>query len=243
MSIATLQRRIAGDLEKAGQGSPYAADADEPDPRYKGYGVRAPAMRDLIKRYRSDFKALSTAETLDLARRLIKSGYGEQKTVALHLLEQIADYFTPARFDELETLVAGLHGWSKIDHCAGGLLRLILERYPAELLKLLGRWNQSRDMWLRRASVVVFTRKVALSGKYTDTALSHCEHLKFDTEDLVRKGVGWTLKDLMRSERERVLRYVISLREQGVSSVITLYALRDIKGKERERVLAHVAPI
>ena len=90
---------------------------------------------------------------------------------------------------------------------------------------------------MRRASVVLFTRKVALSGKYNDVALEHCESLKHDAEDLVQKGVGWSLKDLMRSDKKRILKYVMSLREQGVSSVVTLYALRDIKGEERAKIL------
>ena len=91
---------------------------------------------------------------------------------------------------------------------------------------------------MRRASVVLFTRKVARSGKYNDVALAHCDNLKHDPEDMVRKGVGWSLKDLMRSDKKRVLDYVVSLRQQGVSSVITLYALRDIKGAERGTILA-----
>jgi len=41
----------------------------------------------------------------------------------------------------------------------------------------------------------------------------------------------------MRADKERVLEYVKSLRKRGVSSVITLYAIRDLKGKEREEVL------
>src|SRR5439155_510076 len=56
--------------------------------------------------------------------------------------------------------------------------------------------------------------------------------------DLVRKGVGWALKDLMRGDRERVLEYVKELRRRGVSSTVTLYAIRDLDGRERQEVLA-----
>lgn len=53
----------------------------------------------------------------------------------------------------------------------------------------------------------------------------------------MQKGVGWSLKDLMRSDKERILDYVIDLRARGVSSVITLYAIKDIKGDERAEIL------
>lgn len=233
-----LYKDIVLSLETAGQGTPYAADANEPDPRYLGYGVRAPQMKTLIASYRTQFNALSVAEKVALARRLIESGFGEQQTVALHLLDQVADYFTPARFDVLDSLVRRLHGWSKIDTCTGSLLRFVLAAHPAELLALVEQWNGDEELWLRRASVVLFTRRVARSGSHTETALALCENLKHDPEDMVRKGVGWCLKDLMRADKARVLDYVIGLRRQKVSATITLYALRDISGPERESVLA-----
>jgi 3-methyladenine DNA glycosylase AlkD len=235
--VLALHQRIVRDLVTASQGSRYAADANEPDPRYLGYGVRAVAMKALIAKHKAEIRALGLQDKLDLATTLIRSGYGEQKSVALHVLQQMSSYFTPNRFDLLDEQVRGLHGWSKIDGITGTLLKDVLERHPKELTKLVGRWNADDDLWMRRASVVLFTRKVARSGKYNDVALRHCENLKHDPEDMVRKGVGWSLKDLMRSDKKRVLAYVLSLRQQHVSSVITLYALRDIKGAERAKVL------
>jgi 3-methyladenine DNA glycosylase AlkD len=238
LAHASLHKRIVADLVEAGRGSPYAADANEPDPRYLGYGVRLAGMQSIIAAHTAEIRKLSVADKVALATALIESGYGEQKRVALHVLEQIPEYFTPDRLDSLDTLMRQLHGWSKIDGFTGSLLKDVLERHPKELLRRVRRWNSDPDPWMRRASVVLFTRKVASSGEYTDVALEHCERLKHDTEDLVRKGVGWCLKDIMRADKKRVLDYVVSLRRQGVSSVITLYALRDIKGAERARVLA-----
>lgn len=97
-------------------------------------------------------------------------------------------------------------------------------------------------MWKRRASVVAFVRKIGKSGEFVDEALELCDNLIWDEEDLVRKGVGWALKDNMRGAKMRVLDYVKSLRREGVSSTITLYAIRDLKGKEREEVL-NVKPV
>jgi 3-methyladenine DNA glycosylase AlkD len=168
---------------------------------------------------------------------LIGSGYGEQKTVALYLLDRFVDRFTPDRFDQVDQLFRQLHGWSKIDAYTGSFLKTLLTTYPEQTLQLVSAWNRDVDPWLRRASVVLFTRKTAASGLYTDAALEFCEHLKHDPEDMVRKGVGWCLKDLMKADRQRVIDYVIELRRQKVSSTITLYALRDIKGEERKTIL------
>ncbi|MEM8553698.1 MAG: DNA alkylation repair protein [Pseudomonadota bacterium] len=237
--VHDLHGLIASRLRDLGEGTPYRADANEPDPRYLGYGVRAPEMKRFLSDLKPHIAKLNTEPRIELATRLIASGYGEQKSVALFLLEKTTEYFTPYRFNQLEALVSGLHGWSKIDGVTKLFLPSILGRHEDETLALLDRWNTDTDQWLRRASVVIFTRKVAKSGLYKDVALSHCNRLISDREHLVQTGVGWCLRDLMRWHKDEILPLVIDLRQRGVSSKITLYALRDIKGDERTAVLQH----
>ena len=236
--ITKLYDAIVEDLIQSGVGSRYKADANEPDPRYKSYGVRAAGKKQVIKTHRAAIRKLAFDDKLALAQRLIESEVGEQQSVALHILEPHADYFTPQRFDELDRLVRYLHGWSKIDSYTGSLLRDVWFQHPDAMRELVQSWNQDDDLWLRRASVVLFTRKVAKSGRFTDFALSLGENLLFDNEDLVQKGVGWMLKDLMRADKPRIVAYVKQLRQRNVSSTITLYAVRDLKGAERAAVLA-----
>lgn len=238
--VDSIHNSIVKDLETAGWESRYRADADEPDPRYKSYGVRADGRKKIIRTYRNAIRGLPRQEQLELARMLIESEYGEQQKIALYILEPHADYFSPDKFEQLDGYVRYLHGWSSIDAYTGLLLRDVLFEHPDELLTLVHQWNQDEDMWLRRASVVLFTRKVATSGQFIDAALEFCENLVYDPELLVQKGVGWSLKDLMRSDKKRIIEYVIDLRARGVSSVITLYAIKDIKGSERADILNRV---
>jgi len=89
---------------------------------------------------------------------------------------------------------------------------------------------------------VLFTRKVAKSGQFTDVALEMCNNLIFDSEDIVEdlvlKGIGWALKDLMHTDKQRILDYVQDLRQKGVSSTVTLYAIKNLKGRERKDFLS-----
>jgi len=236
--VNALYTSIVKDLEKAGKQSPYPADANETDPRYKSYGVRATGKKELISTHRKAIRALSQTEQIKLATKLIKSKYGEQQSIGLFILEGFTDYYAPDKFKELDALVRCIHGWSKVDSFTGSLLRDVLFNHPDDFVELVRTWNKDKDMWLRRTSVVLFTRKVAKSGNYTDVALELCDTLIFDKEDLVLKGVGWSLKDLMKADKEGVLNYVQSLRSKGVSSTVTLYAIKDLKGQERQDFLA-----
>lgn len=234
----TLYDNIVADLVALGAASPYPADANESDPRYKSYGVRAAGKKEVIGRYRRAMRSLPLDEKRALAHRLVESGVGEQQSVGLHILEQLVDYFTPERFVELDGLVRCLYGWSKVDAFTGSWLRDVFLRHPDEMMALARQWNVDEALWLRRTSVVLFTRKIAKSGQFNDWGLEMCERLIHDSELLVQKGVGWALKDMMRSDKERLVAYVVKLREIGVSSVITLYAIKDLKGAERTAVLA-----
>ena len=236
--LNTLYKYIVQDLEQLGTQSPYPADANEPDPRYKSYGVRAAGKKEIITKYRKVIKALAQEQQIELATKLMKSEYGEQQSVALFILEGFTDYYSPDKFKELDTLIRCIRGWSKVDSFTGSLLRDVLFNHPNELIELVKVWNKDEDMWLKRTSVVLFTRKVAKSGKFTDVALELCDNLIFDSEDLVLKGVGWSLKDLMKVDKKRILNYVLELRRKEVSSIVTLYAIKDLKGQERSDFLA-----
>ncbi len=64
MPDTSLHRRIVTDLVAAGRGSPYAADANEPDPRYLGYGVRAGTMQSAVSLRRQNVSSVITLYAL-----------------------------------------------------------------------------------------------------------------------------------------------------------------------------------
>ncbi len=236
MKTTAIRSDIVTTLAAAGKDTPYTADANEPDPRYLGYGVRAPQMKILLSQWQPTFRQLDNKARISLAGQLIDSGYGEQKTVALALLNLSLDYFEPDKFSLVDKLMRKQHGWSKIDAYAGSFLKSLLGEYPEDMLALTRLWSRDPELWLRRASVLLFTRNVARSGTYIDHALQLCETLKHDPEDMVRKGVGWCLKDHLGFDKPRLIDYVTLLRQQGVSSTVTLYALRGLNRDERQAI-------
>jgi 3-methyladenine DNA glycosylase AlkD len=172
-----------------------------------------------------------------LATLLYKSGNFEQATIGDTLVELNIPDLTPVHFELLDGVVSYFNKWASVDWlCLHGLQSLLLE-YREETLDLLRTWNRSENPWKRRASVLAFVRKTGASGEFTDEVLGLCNNLIWDEEEIVQKGVGWALKDNLPGAKERVLDYIKALRQKGVPSTITLYAIRDLKGKEREEIL------
>lgn len=185
-------------------------------------------------------QALNCKEALALAQKFYSSYIEEQVLAGNYVLQVKIDCITPAQFGYLDKMLNHFGSWSQVDDICGEggkVIHPLLMRYPKEMLQLLRKWNESKNMWKRRASVVPFTRKMGESGKFTKEALELCENLIWDKEDLVQKAVGWCLKDIMRGDKQKVLKYVKDLRKRGVPYTITLYAIRDLRDEERRTVL------
>lgn len=238
MEITDLYSEIVEKLEK--KANPKIASDDRFFHKvagFKSYGIRAPVFGELFKPYRSVLKQLSFGEKLELARMFFQSGFIEQETFGIAVLSYGAREMEPANFDFLDEIAGYINNWGATDYFSLSVLQPLLRAYPNETMRFLRKWNESENLWKRRASVVAFTRKIGSSGKFTQEALELCHNLIWDKEDLVQKGVGWALKDVMRGDKQRVLKYVKALRRKGVSAIITLYAIRDLKGNERKKVL------
>jgi len=203
----------------------------------KSYGLTEAQGKELIESYLGDFRKLSLNVRLQLVKMFYASDFSEQVNLGDAILELSMKELTPTYFDSLDEIAGFLSNWGETDWFCIRVAQPLLRKYPSQTLELLRKWNSAKSLWKRRASVVAFVRKIGESDDFTNDALELCNNLIWDKEDYVRKGVGWALKDNMRSAKRRVLDYVKSLRRKGVSSVITLYAIRDLKGKEREEVL------
>jgi 3-methyladenine DNA glycosylase AlkD len=204
---------------------------------YLSYGLKAPEFRQIMKEFYPRFLKLSLQERLDLAEGLLQEHIGELGHVGLYLLSLSVKDLGPEHFAYLDVLPEHFRSWSHVDSLCLGVMQPLLWRHQRETLALLEEWSRSPIRWKRRASIVTFVRKAAKSGEFTDEVLRLCENLIGDKEDIVQKGVGWALKDNLRSAPERILPYIKDLRRRGVPSTITLYAIRDLRGAERREVL------
>jgi 3-methyladenine DNA glycosylase AlkD len=206
--------------------------------QYISYSLKAADFHKLMKEFRPRFLELMLSERLELASKLLHMHIGEFGHAGIFILGESVKELKPKHFSLFDSMAEDFRSWSHVDGFSIGVAGPLLLKFRKEMLSLLGDWNRSPNRFKRRASVVSFTWEIAKSGKFTEQALRLCENLIWDKEDIVRKGIGWALKDNMKSAPQRVLSYVKDLRRRGVSSTITLYAIRDLNPAQRKKVLA-----
>ena len=236
-SVDELVAEIRTAISAAASGPPLPDRKFNKNDEFIAYRLKTDIWRKIMRGFRPRLRSLSLEERVSLAEALFREGEGWLGHSAIYVLAMSVGELGPQHFDRLDSIGDAFTGWSHVDDVCISVLQPLLLADRAETLAILERWNGSPNRWKRRASVVAFVRKIGESGQFTDPALRLCENLVFDGEDLVRKGVGWALKDVMRGDRKRVLEYVKELRRRGVSSTITLYAIRDLDGRARQEVL------
>ena len=238
MAIDDLVAEIRAAIAAAATGPPAPDRKFNKDDEFIAYGLKTDVWRAVMRPFRPRFAALSLNERLDLAEALLAERIGELGHSAIYVLALSVRELGPPHFDRLDRMADRFTGWSHVDDVCISVLQPLLLAHRDATLTLLEQWNRSPNRWKRRASVVAFVRKIGESVRFTDEALRLCENLVRDSEDLVQKGVGWALKNVMRGDPDRVLAYVKDLRRRGISSTITLYAIHDLKGEQRAEVLS-----
>ena len=233
--IADLRRSIE---DKTGRKQPIAEQKFHKHAEYISYGLKTADFYTLMDSFSSRFLELSLEESLQLSQALLSTHVGELGHSGIRVISLSIGELTPGHFPVLDRLMDDFRSWSHVDHFCGSVLQPLLLKYREETLAQLDVWNGSAQRFKRRASVIVFVRKIGESGDFVEEALNLCKNLIWEKDPIVQKGVGWALKDNLRSAPELVVPFIKNLRRLGVSSTITLYAIRDLKGRLRQEVLA-----
>jgi 3-methyladenine DNA glycosylase AlkD len=169
-------------------------------------GVRSEDSRrvskEVLKWYR---KNGGIKEALKLARELWKCKYWEERIVGLSVLYGFQKEFDESTWRMFEGWVDDVGDWAACDFLAADILAAHLDEHPERRKELL-EWTKSKNRWRRRAAAVALV-KHARKGKYLADVWKVASPLMPDEDDMVRKGVGWLLREAARTAPEEVVKF------------------------------------
>lgn len=228
--------------ELARLGSPSGAlDASRyfrGDTRLAFYNVGATEVRDIAKAiYRAKIDDWFIDDALALADQLIIERYLEVKAVGIELLAAYRRQFTPRLLATWKRWLSENHSanWATTDAICGYLIGPLLMMYPA-LVPRVAAWSRSRNMWVRRASMVSLIPSVR-RGAALDEVYEVAKRLHPDREDLIQKAVGWTLREAGKSDPVRLERY-LRTNHHAIPRTTFRYAIERFPGQRRRELLA-----
>ena len=202
------------------------------------YNVGTAAIRELARTIHAEHKAeWSIDEAMAFADALIEDRHLEAKSVGIELVARYRRDFTPGLLPRWKRWLAGNHSanWATTDSICGVLIGPLLLQH-AELGARMRVWARDRNMWVRRASIVGLIPR-ARRGASLDLVYEIARRLHGDSEDLIQKAVGWTLREAGKTDMPRLERY---LRANGstIPRTTLRYAIERFPEKKRRAILA-----
>ena len=162
-----------------------------PGTKEKIYGVRTPVLNELAQQFRSG--------GFDLVEELWKAGALEEKLLAVKMMGKIAKK-DPERSLKLTQLFAkNMGNWAVCDTIGMQGLKPIVKTHQKEIFDLAWKYNNSKDPWQRRLSLVLaewYTRDRSLHPEIKKLV----NNLEGDDEYYVKKAVVWIKKNFAKGK-------------------------------------------
>ncbi len=170
-------------------------------------GVPLPRVQLIARSLYAASKSFSIDDVLSLAEQLVSTRIHEEGLLGLFWVQKRGHQLDVRHFRVLERWFKKfVHNWAWDDTLCGNILGPLLCRKPG-LLPRVYAWRASKNRWVRRASAVALVVPVR-RGLYLKQALQTAHALAQDEDDMVRKGVGWLLKDASIRYPEDVKRFL-----------------------------------
>ncbi len=175
------------------------------------YAISAPVLRLIAREWMKRNRSLSAEELAEVLTRLIEGKTFTEKVMAGVML----GYATPAqrRFDIrlFDHWLSQLEGWAEVDAlCTGKYSLNEIPRNWTAWAKQLSRFNKSREIQKRRASLVLLCAPLSHSGDAAlrETAFTLIDRVKHEKEILITKAISWLLRSMVRHHQDAVMDYL-----------------------------------
>jgi len=171
-----------------------------------------------------------------LCNELWKSGVDEEGTLAIYLYRRFRKQCAACEFHLFEKWIDRyVRNWAHCDGVSHYLISASIENDPA-LAFLLPPWTESTNRWKRRAAAVSLVYGARKGSGNVAIVLDVAERLADDEDDLVRKGLGWMLKESYGSERREIMQF-LRARKRTLPRLALRIAAEKMTRADREAIL------
>lgn len=189
--------------------------------RLRVYGVRTPNLRAITRSWSESHGSSGWSEVLGYVERLWISESQEERAVAILLLERYKRRIPQLEWDHFDRWRKLLDNWGLTD----GLGTLVFSPWLAadfagrrdHLWFLIG----ESDVWSRRLALV---GTVHLNRTHTtfipDVTFGLIDRVKHERDPMITKAVSWALRELIRTDKPGVARYLDDNRSTLASLVV-----------------------
>ena len=130
----------------------------------------------------------------------------EHHYFAMECLYHQRKHFRESDIYLFESLMNVHSWWDTIDFISPNLAGSLCQKFPHLLVPTCIRWNTDNHFWIRRASLIIQLRYK--QNSHSELLFDMIRPLMQEKEFFIRKAIGWSLRELAKSQPEKVISFV-----------------------------------
>ena len=193
-------------------------------------------MRQTVRALKRQHAGLDRQALLALVAILWSRPVFERRMMAVLLLEAFQSLLRPADMKLLERLIRQSKTWAFVDELAIAIVGPLVERSP-EVLRVIDRWAEDEDFWLRRSAMLALLRPLRRGDGDFRRFARYADRMLGEREFFIRKSIGWILRETGKPRPDLVYAWLLP-RATRASGVTVREAVKYLSSAQRAGVLA-----
>ncbi len=148
--------------------------------------------------------------SLEILDQLVPMLWGlpirEYNYFAMECLFHQRKHFRESDINLFESLMNVHSWWDTVDFICPNLSGSLCRKYPHLLIPTCERWNLDNHFWIRRASLIIQLRYK--QETQSELLFKMIRTLMNEKEFFIRKAIGWSLRELAKSQPDKVIAFV-----------------------------------
>jgi 3-methyladenine DNA glycosylase AlkD len=199
-------------------------------------GVSVPTIRQQVLDFRQAHPQLTLEETCALMDEFCQSRGREEMLFGIFLLGRFGKRVNSLSWSRLEPWLAALDNWEVCDQLASAVSGPLVAA-NLTLVDRLVELTASPNLWQRRFALATACELNHKGRAHPAETLRICLLLLGDREPMVRKAVGWALKEASKQRPEVVYAFLLEHHRQLHPSVLR-EAAEKLSDDQRATLLA-----
>ncbi|MEZ4664646.1 MAG: DNA alkylation repair protein [Caldilineaceae bacterium] len=196
-------------------------------------GVRVPELRKLAAELNKTHTAMGAPDIAAFLDAAFEERCREEVLVGIFWLTQKKRHLTDALWPHIDRWLAHIVDWEMCDQLATGVGAVIVDRNLA-LVDDLKVWTQSDNEWRRRFPAALASALNQKGRAHVDETLRICDPLMQDPSAMVRKAVGWALREASKADAEAVFHFLLRHKAATPRGLLRESAQKLAPGKQAE---------
>ncbi len=197
-------------------------------------GISKREINAIARKFKREIQALDHKAFLGLLALLGRGETHEERSLGVVIAGDFVHRVSVNTIeDNLVEWIRDADGWDIVDELCIRVLGQVALADP-KVLELTNAWVDSSNLWLRRASLLVYLPKIRKKQPPSLELLHNCRSLSSESDFFIRKAIGWVLREMTDNVYDLAISWITIL-SSDLSRLSFREATRKLPKSVRER--------